>query len=437
MQAQILPKLQPFVWNLSVRPDPAPKVKGAICSFISLGAVRQQVQSFFVMDFPASACLNLNSLLDRCERHWAGHNQGLAFEAIICGVIGLAVALGHTSDAIQESCIIEHAENILNDSAVLGRATIEVLVALVLRYLYLRATANPQVTWLVNCATMHMAESLGLHKEHRSSAERDQYALNEWNDEARSRLFWLISAGNRISSHELGRTPIMLQGITRKFLFAASDTSSIAIFCRVIHILPLERSPENSEDEQNRFSKALGEIAAMRIDQPFLKLITADVCFTMYRRIRVSTNLHITKQQSQQMVFVGRDAVEAVRRLIQERKPWWNILSTLFQFCCILISIDSIDYLGDLKSVMTTINSVRGYYPGNNSAEAVNTLNTLIDALRQRKQAELDCLSFDNYQMNTGTNPYGPFTNEAPVMDDFPLSFEDLDWMSADLVLGQ
>ncbi len=442
MQTQLLPKLQPFAWNLNERPKPSPGVKGAIRSLITLDAAQHQIRSFFLLDFPASACLNLDVLLARCESHWQGHNQGLTFEAVVSGLIGLTAVLGHTLSSRQETCIVEHAEKILNDPAVLGEATIEVLVALVLRYLYLRATATPQATWLVICTTMHMAESFGLHKQYSPGAGRDQYSMSGWNDDTRSLLFWLISAGNRLSSHELGRTPVVLQGVTRVFPFSASDTSTIATFCRVAHLLPLVTNPENSDDEHKHFSESLGKITSIQIDQPFLKLITADVCFILYRRIRVSANQHITKQEVQQVVAVGREAVHAARQLVQERKPWWNILSTLFQFCCTLISMDSTDSLADLNSVISTINLVRGYYPGEDSAEAVATLNTLIGALRQKKQSEIDCLNWGGiWEGPMNAKPDIPIPAERmspePILDDFQFTFEDLDWMSSDLLMGQ
>lgn len=59
---------------------------------------------------------------------------------------------------------MDHAEKVLNDHTILADAHVEVLAAVLLRSLYLRATALPQITWLTSCTAMHISESLGLHK---------------------------------------------------------------------------------------------------------------------------------------------------------------------------------------------------------------------------------------------------------------------------------
>lgn len=90
---------------------------------------------------------------------------------------------------------------------------------------------------------------------------------------------------------------------------------------------------------------------------PFLSLIAADVCFIMYRRICVSTSHKLSNKQLKQVVMVGREAVQAAEELLSKRQMWWNMLSTLFQFCCILISIDTTDSLAHLQGTMMVSNA--------------------------------------------------------------------------------
>lgn len=415
------------------------KVKGAICSLITLEATQKQLRSFFLSDFPACGFLDLHILLARCEKHWLGHDQGLPFEALIGGVIGLASVLDNAINIRQEADIIQHAENILNDPVILSEPRVEVLAAIVLRGLYLRATTTPHVTWLLNCTAMHMAESLGLHKDYESNVGKYHDPANQWDNDAISCMFWIICSGNRLVSHELGRSPVVLHGVTRKFPFSSSDTSGAAILCRLSCLLPVK---EVSDEDQERSKQSLDIIAKTAGGHPFLKLIAADVCFCLYRRIHVG-NHRITKEQCQQVVLIGRAAVRAASQLLHKERPWWNMLGTLFQFCCVLISMDSLDSLADLRYAMKTINLIHDRYPGEKKAQALSTLRALITASKQRKQTQIAYLSAVeepeeacvNMQDDFSLSPTDLTFPELPF-DITSWGMEDLDWMSVEAPLG-
>jgi hypothetical protein len=444
MQAQVLPKLQPFAWNMGVGLKPVLKARNALSSLITLDETKKQLRSFFRSNFPASSFLNLHLLISRCEKHWVGHDQGLPFEALICGIIGLVSVLCSTIESRRESDLMDHAETVLNDHTILADANVEVLAAVLLRSLYLRATATPQITWLTSCTAMHMAESLGLHKQYNSTAKRERILDTEWNDEVRSLIFWIVCAGNRLFSHELGRTPVILHDVTTEFPFRPSDSSAAATLCRLCCLLPLGDINKVSDDDQKSFSDSIETIAITHCDQPFLKLIAAEVCFTMYRRIRVSSHQHMTRQELQQVVLIGREAVQAANQLLEKGRPWWNMVSTLFQFCCVLISIDSTDSLPDLKHAMKTIYLIRDHYPSDSIIQALSTLKALIAAARQRKEVEMAYLTTSEETEALATNssnsvPFGAtdFTSLDSCFDNVNWSIEDLDWMSVEVPLAR
>jgi Fungal specific transcription factor domain/Fungal Zn(2)-Cys(6) binuclear cluster domain len=446
LQSQVLPQLQSFAWNLEVRDTPPCNAKLAICSLISLDAARKQVRSFFLSEFPACGFLDLESLLERCEKHWTHHDQGLPFEALIGGVIGLASILAPMRSLQQETDIVKHAESILADSTVIAEPSIEILAATVLRTLYLRATATPHVTWLSGCIAMHMAEALGLHKDYDSMVRGEgEYGSRSdlWGAQARSCLFWIICAGNRLSSHELGRSPVILHGVTRKFPFPLSDKSGAAILCRLGCSLPLKDVSSESGVEQTKLAELLATVEKTSNDQPFLKLIAADVCFCLYRQIRVN-NYNITKSQSQQIILIGRAAVQSANQLVQQGQPWWNMLNTLFQFTCVLISMDSLDSLVDLQDALETIDLVKNRYPGRRTTQALSTLKVLIRASRQRKEKEVACLQAveESEQGPEGGVTDPPFGVPDDTFPEMPFEFsnwgvDDLDWIFAGAPFGR
>ena len=446
LQSEVLPQLQPFAWNLELRDMPLCTANRAICSLISLDVARKHVRSFFLMQFPAAGFLDLGSLLDRCERHWIGHDQGLPFEALISGVIGLASIIAPSAPLLQEADIMRHAESILTDAVVTSEPNIEILAANILRSLYLRATATPHVTWLQSCASMHMAESLGLHKDYDSTmrVEGESFDGSDlWGIEARSCLFWIVCAANRFLSYDIGRSPVVLQGVTRKFPYTLADRSAAASFCQLGCSLPLKEMSSFSENEQTNLTDLLTTIEKASGDQPFLKLIAADVCFCFYRRIRVN-NLIITRQQLQQVAQIGRAAVQAANLLLQKGQQWWNILNTLFQFSCVLISMDSLESLADLQYTLKTINLVKDRYPGERIMQALSTLKVLIRASKQRKEKEVGYLqAVDELEQGSEGGSLEPILAMPDnVFSEMPFDFsswgvDDLDWITAGAPLGR
>jgi hypothetical protein len=446
LQSEALPKLQPFAWNLELRNTPPCKAKRAICSLITLEVARKHVRSFFLTQFPAAGFLDLGSLLDRCEEHWVGHDQGIPFEALISGVIALASILAPATSLLQEADIIQHAGSILTDAAVTAEPSIEILAATVLHFLYLRATTTPHVTWLLSCTAMHMAEALGLHKDYESTVRVEGESSDGsdlWSAEARSCMFWIVCAANRITSHEIGRSPVILQGVTRRFPYTPSEKSAAASLCQLGCSLPLKEMTSGSANEQTKLTESLATIERTSGDQPFLKLIAADVCFCLYRRIRVN-DYNITKQQSQQIASIGRAAVQSANVLLQKGQPWWNMLNTLFQFTCVLVSMDSLDSLADLEYTIKTINLVGDRYPGDRITQALSTLKILIRASKKRKEKEIAYLQAVE---GSEQDPEGILADPMLAMPDntfpeMPFDFsswgvDDLDWITADAPLGR
>lgn len=386
----------------------------------------RHISATFATEFPVCGFLDLETLTVRCQKHWAGINQGLAFEALIAGIIGLAAVLTPVTPQFEVD-IVRHAETILTDQAILTEPNIEVLAAVIFRVLYLRATATPHVTWLLSCTAMHMIESLGLHKDY-----SNQYDATYGPDTVAC-LFWIICAGNRVLSHELGRSPVQLHDVTRKFPFPLSDKSPTASLARLGCILPLTDDKPGSDNDLKRLAELFDTVENHTGDHTFLKLYAADVCFCLYRRICVNNKVSlISRRESQQIMSVGRAAVQAVNLLVQSGQPWWNMLSTLFQFTCVLISMDSPDSLGDLSYTVKTINLVRDCYPGTKVSQALSALKILIHASKQRKEQEVTLLSVVE---ELDTKPGGDIPSDAMPLDNaFPeLAFDFREWGTDDL----
>jgi hypothetical protein len=198
-------------------------------------------------------------------------------------------------------------------------------------------------------------------------------------------------------------------------------------------------------------------------DQYFNKLIGADVCFCFFRFLCV-TGQPITRAIRDQVTDIARIAVQTVKTLITVGQPWWNMLHTLFQYSCVLIAMDSLEGLEELKDILAAIDLVKNRFPPAESKsvnEAITTLHVLIQALQRRKQKEMETLSTalssvgtaPDYSKQYATVPPVGMTSDYPAMDTSystslpemnaaPMfanswTFDDLDWISTLAPLGQ
>ena len=443
-----LTKLESFGWNLGIRNLAAPQVETPlICSMVGLPVVKSYLRRFFAIQFPACGFLDLNAIISKCDQHWNDVHQGLQFEALIATIIGLSCIVAPTDTESllhSEVDLMRYAESILTDSQVLAHSTLEGVSAMFLRCLYLRSTSTPRITWLTSCNNMHIAENLGLHKDHSDLAGSGMLPYGEeWTAQARACLFWMTCTANRIMSYELGRTPVRIRGVTQKFPFDALDNSSPACLCRLGQLLPLD-DEDCCKSDKFQLAKALDTIEGTPADQPYIKLLAADVCFSLFRRIWVGNSDEgggINYQDRNRIASIGREAVQATNLILQKGQSWWNMLSTLFHFACVLIALDG-DNLANLQETMQTIHVLRDRFPKSRGADAIRTINRLVTASKQRKETHLQYLTVAAEPPSTSFGEMAAFSSAYVLAQsnwDWPcdeLDWDNLgtDWMNADTV---
>jgi hypothetical protein len=179
-------------------------------------------------------------------------------------------------------------------------------------------------------------------------------------------------------------------------------------------------------------------------EHPYLTLFTADVCFCLHRRIQVNNEVNIIQRAlSQQIVSIGTAAVPAATVLAQKGQAWWNMLCTLFQFCCVLVSMDSVDALSDLHYTIQIINLIKDRFPSRTISEAFSVLQLLIRAMKQKKEKEVSYLHIlEDLETPPSASSVALPAVEVPQMPpsgnstDFTFDFrawcpEDLDWVFA------
>jgi hypothetical protein len=409
LQPEAVPLSTPITWNLRRKELPPCGVRPMICSLLTLDVAREGVITFFRLQFPACDFLEQQRLLDRCVDHWLGNRQKLSFEALISLIVGLASMFSQFALS-QEADLFDHAKNILGDVAIMRQPTVEILAATVLYYIYLRANDEPHACWMVTCSAMHTAEALGLHRDNGSTTGALGTEETDWSPEHLSILFWMTCAANRLFSHELGRSPIILQGANRPFPFRASDMSASASMCKLGFFLPLKLNEDCTEADSFQFAETLNQIqVGPPNEQHLLKLIAAEVTFCLYRNCRVN-GMGTTPQLCEQTLSIGKAAIETVKSLAQIKRPWWNALNAIFQFTCVLSAMNTLESLAILPETIEAIKLIQENFESKAAAELLKTARLLIGAVRSRKEKEIAVLTI-------GLQEVPDFTSLSDISD--------------------
>ncbi len=152
-----------------------------------------------------------------------------------------------------------------------------------------------------------------------------------------------------------------------------------------------DRAAGTDDERRVLLTRALTEILASPCDHEFITLTRAELCFAIYRRLRL-LDPGPQEAQIQDILNVGMAAIHAARRLAAQKHPWWNIVNAIFQNLCVLLSVNSTESLGNLGPTMETLETIHQTFRSPLTQEALNTARLLIRASMDKKSKEVTSL---------------------------------------------
>lgn len=376
--------------------------------------------------------LDKKQFLNDVAQWWAIPSSSLAFDAVIAGVVVLgsffSAELGHP----QEAEIAKYAKHVLEDSSF--HPTIDHVSAWILRTTYLRTITRPHRAWLASCTTMHVAEACGLHHEVDSVVVTDTIGLslkNKLGCEQARKIFWVAWHVNVMISYEYARSSIVLNSITCK-LPQAVPGDATAHLIAVSQLVPQESDSANGPD----LKKTLPKLQQIPDEQQFVKMSKADLCMSLYRHHRL-LKLPLDKEDVLQIIAIGNRAIEAAYSLAQQKRYWWNVLCTTFQFVCCLLAIDTAESLSNVSSAIATLENITRQLGTHVATEALNTAKVLLRDSMKKKKHEVALLEaadtgdsmveFENVDVDWDTLLDPWYMTNFPVMaQDLPILGEPI-----------
>jgi hypothetical protein len=237
---------------------------------------------------------------------------------------------------------------------------------------------------------MHLVEATGLHHEIdtvvlATGAGMQQLEIDSDGCERARKIFWCAWMMNQITSYDTGLSSVFLSNIScQRPKPKDDDFTNYLIECALV--IPQEAASQGSSAQRADLLKALAQLQQIPDKKWFITMAKADVCFCFYRRLRL-LNQGVNRMVILQIIEIGNRALVAAWELVKERQFWWNVTSTVFQYVCVLLAMDSLDSLSNVSNAMDTLERISQLLGTQNTCEAVATARVLLrDSTRKKKQ---------------------------------------------------
>ncbi|KAI9710358.1 MAG: hypothetical protein M1820_002853 [Bogoriella megaspora] len=425
------PRLSGFGWNTGMRPERMPNFGNRLFTQVSAQDAVRYINVYFDAIWPIFGVLqDRTHVMQICVEAWRLGELPIDVEAIICGMIALGSLFSPEKVPwAMEAGVVDQGLHLLDISMSWppSQLSLKFVMGWLLRALYLRCTARPHLSWIASCNAVHIAEAIGLHQDVRNLDSLQQRPQEDLAKEAgfRRKTFWTAMSLNRLFSTECGRTPLRLDFVTCPLDDLQDQWGSVAHFVDLCECLP--DSTTCARDLTGN-SQALGEclqrISDFAAELPALTLFKAEVCFTIYRKMRF---FHMTPSASQidLILDIIKDALPEAQSLSHRSWKWWTVVGVPFQSICVLIAIDTPASLALLTTAMETLAGVAGIFDTHLTREALRTAAQLIRGLQKKKSDDIESAdrSLENPSVAKALADIGAYPLAQPE------HFLSLDWL--------
>lgn len=98
------------------------------------------------------------------------------------------------------------------------------------------------------------------------------------------------------------------------------------------------------------------------------------------------------------IIDIGNTALSAAYALVKLDQAWWNVLSTSFQYVCVLLAIDTPESLSHVATAMKTLDNITQILGTRIAFEAQKTAKLLLEDSMKKKRQEIQQLEQATHQ---------------------------------------
>lgn len=202
----LFPFLGYNIW-LGERQVPASGERRRIVDILSEDDIRELVDVYASKVHGCYGFLEMPNMYETVRSRWQLGEGSSTSDAVLSGVAALGCLFSRLKTLEVEAQLIRLAKELLEASA---EPSVDNVNGWLLRTVYLRLCAKPEVAWISSCITLHAIDAAGLH------AEDDAVAVlhivgRRIDAETRRRLFGVARHLNVWLSFDLARSRVVLQ----------------------------------------------------------------------------------------------------------------------------------------------------------------------------------------------------------------------------------
>lgn len=307
-------------------------------------------------------------------------------DAILCGVAAIGYVFSVVQPSQVESDLVESARVLLSGAAA-AEPTATSVSALLLRVVYLRIAGTHYAAWSASSSTMHMIDAAGLH------LEEDQTALmppvDDVGVERRRRIVSVAQHLNIWMSFDMGLSCVALPSLPMTAPAAREGDATR----QLMELLPftMELSPARKPSVAD-LETALFAVLDRVHTLPSSSLAQCNLTLCLCRRLR-SMEVPISDPVLQQVLIVTSQGIQAAQDLLLAKAPWHHMGYVPFQIVCVLLAIDTVSSIAQLRAAMQCLKDISVAYDTPATQEALKTARSLVLLHQRGKEVFASALS--------------------------------------------
>ncbi|KAA8903362.1 hypothetical protein TRICI_005720 [Trichomonascus ciferrii] len=382
------PRMDSFAWNAFLGARRAGRSPTSRSITDMLTKINMCALSAVYLDkmHPVYGFIDRGKLERQIENRWSGDDDQ-AHDAVLCGVAAIGCLFSQVEASDLEADLVETARlKLVNTIADIPSET--TITAWMLRVVYLRCAETHHTAWMASCILMHMVEAAGLHCE-----PTDESVLTlpqeHIDPEHRRRLFAVAQHLNIWTSFDMGRSRVSLYNASTIMPSPRQGDCTTEL----MRLLPssAELDPDKTHDASELESTLIEVLNGVHSCAPSI-LAQCNLTLCLCRRLQ-SLNACFKRTTLEQILNVTAKGIQAAQTILDNRAPWHHMANIPFQIICILLSIDTISSIAQIKDAMQVLRNITLVYNTEATREALNTASLLILLQQRRKERGVSDLS--------------------------------------------
>ncbi|OAQ60375.1 C6 transcription factor [Pochonia chlamydosporia 170] len=432
------PRMHTFAWNafLGSRQVKHIPVYHTITELLPLQRMQELAAIYFQKVDPTYGFIDRHEVARHIQLRWTTQIVQQAQDAVLCGIAALGFLFSQVQSDAVELDLVESARILLEQSMSMP-ASVTMIRAWLLRVVYLRIAGTHYGAWMASSMVMHMIEAAGLTIE--SPGESALPSTRQEVDAETARRIVLVAQHLNIwMSFDMGLTRVSFSNVATMAMPMSRPgdfTSEITELLPFSVELDPDRKPTAAELE-NALHTVLGLVHSI----PPTVLAQCNLALCLCRRLR-SMEVSLSDAILQQILVLTTNGIQAAQAILAARAPWHHMAYVPFQIVCVLLAIDTVSSISQLRDAMQCLKDISAVYNTKATDDALKTARSLVLLHQRGKEMFASALNdiLKVYPSNaveevSQTSP--PMSDGAEWMDMLPMDFSNLQYFDIEQFLS-